>query len=260
MTQTFATRKSLGQHFLHDQHVLARIAALCLPASGLIEIGPGTGNLTRHLLSLGVPLCAIERDRRLPPLLATEFPGLQVIEADAADVDWPTLLGTQGPEPVVVGNLPYYATFPILFATLAARPARLVFMVQKEVALRLVARPATADYGQVSVKLQQRADVKLALTVGRGAFQPPPKVDSAVVVVTPLAAPRHPVPDLAQFDTLVAAGFGQRRKTLVNALSGQGWLAGRVREALVELGLSETIRGEALSVAHWAALANLLAT
>ena len=87
MTQSFATRKSLGQHFLHDQNVLARIAGLCLPASGLVEIGPGTGNLTRHLQALGVPLSAIERDRRLPPLLAAEFPGLQVIEADAAEVD-----------------------------------------------------------------------------------------------------------------------------------------------------------------------------
>jgi 16S rRNA (adenine1518-N6/adenine1519-N6)-dimethyltransferase len=258
MTPSFVTRKSLGQHFLHDQAVLQRIAGLCLPASSLVEIGPGTGNLTRHLRGLDLPLTVVERDRRLPALLASEFPGLPVIEADAAELDWPALLADRGPQPVVVGNLPYYATFPILFATLEARPARLVFMVQKEVALRLAAKPATSAYGQVSVKLQLRADVQLALTVGRGAFQPPPKVESAVVVVTPLAAPRFPVAHLDRFDALVTAGFGQRRKTLVNALAAGGWQAAAVRWALQQMGLSETVRGEALGVAAWAQLAHFL--
>lgn len=256
-------KKSLGQNFLHDQEVLRRIAELARPepGSGLIEIGPGTGNLTAHLLNLGVPLLTIERDHRLPKLLHERFtPDLEIIEADAARVDWPALLARpeMGPHPVVAGNLPYYAALPILFAVLEARPAKAVFMLQREVAQRLVAGPSTPDYGQISVKLQLVADMRVALRVGRGAFTPVPKVESAVLVATPLAAPRFAVPDLGRFSTLVTAGFAQRRKTLANSMESAGFDPDRVRAALAALGLDARIRGEALSVQQWAALAGLL--
>lgn len=258
-------KKSLGQNFLHDKAVLARIAALALPdpGSGLVEIGPGTGNLTAHLLALlpaDAQLTAIERDRRLLPHLAERFPQrLAVVEADAADVAWPQLLAPLGPHPVVVGNLPYYAALPILFAVLAARPARMVFMVQKEVAERLVANPGTPAQGQISVKIQMVSDVALAFKVGPGAFTPAPSVDSAVVVFRPLAAPRFPVPDLGRLNHLISAGFSQRRKTLVNAAGHALHLpAEGIRAALAATGVDERIRAEALTLRQWARLAQIL--
>ena len=258
-------KKSLGQNFLHDQGVLNRIADLAQPeaGSGLIEIGPGTGNLTAHLLER-LPadwhLDALERDRRMLAVLDERFgERVRVIEADAADVDWPALLAPLGPRPVVVGNLPYYAALPILFAVLAARPARMVFMLQKEVADRLAAKPSTPAQGQISVKIQMRADVRLAFKVGSGAFTPAPNVESAVVVLQPFATPRYPIDDLQAFDALVTAGFSLRRKTLVNALvNAQKRSAADVRAALVAAGLDERIRAEALTLAQWATLARLL--
>ena len=258
-------KKSLGQNFLHDQGVLNRIADLAQPdeGSGLIEIGPGTGNLTAHLLER-MPaewhLDVIERDRRMLPLLAERFgERVRVTEADAANVDWPALIEGLGPKPVVVGNLPYYAALPILFAVLAAKPARMVFMLQKEVAERLAAKPSTPAQGQISVKIQMRADVRLAFKVGSGAFTPAPNVESAVVVLQPLAAPRFPVADMAAFDALVTAGFSLRRKTLVNALLNAQQRPGDVvRAALTALKIDERIRAEALSLQQWADLARIL--
>lgn len=258
-------KKSLGQNFLHDQGVLNRIAELARPEAdcGLVEIGPGTGNLTAHLLTR-LPddwhLDVIERDRRMVPLLAERFgERVRVTEADAADVDWPSLLERLGPQPVVVGNLPYYAALPILFAVLAAKPARMVFMVQKEVAERIAAKPSTPAQGQISVKIQLRADVRLAFKVGSGAFTPAPNVESAVLVLQPLATPRYPVADLQAFDALVTAGFSLRRKTLVNALvNAQNRPADEVRAALTALKIDERIRAEALTLPQWAALADRL--
>ncbi len=261
-----APRKSLGQHFLHDENVLARIAALATPAadSGLLEIGPGTGNLTAFLLEHGRPLVAIERDRRLPEVLAERFgDGLEVMRADAVRVDYGHLLGRadMGPSPVVVGNLPYNVGTQILFAVIESRvrPARIVIMVQREVAKRIVADPGTSAYGLLTVKIGMRADARIALRVRPGAFHPPPKVESAVLVIEPLAEPRHPVPGLDRLGMLLDAGFGQRRKTLANALrNGLGIAGDHTRAALAELGLDARSRAEVLSIRHWAALANLL--
>ncbi len=258
-------KKSLGQNFLHDQGVLNRIADLAQPepGSGLVEIGPGTGNLTEHLLAR-LPadwhLDAIERDRRMVPLLAARFgERVRVTEADAADVDWPALLEPLGPRPVVVGNLPYYAALPILFAVLEAKPARMIFMVQKEVADRLVAKPSTPAQGQISIKIQMVADIKLAFKVGSGAFTPAPNVDSAIVVLQPLAAPRYPSGDPQQFSALVTAGFSLRRKTLVNALGNALHIPGdTVRAVLAAIGVDARIRAEALTLQQWAALAQRL--
>ncbi len=263
-------RKALGQHFLHDNGVLDRIARLAMPeeASGLLEIGPGTGNLTERLLAHGCPVVAIERDRRLPDVLAERFDGaggdrLDVVRADATRVDYGSLLRDErlGPRPVVVGNLPYNAGTEILFSVLQSpvRPARMVFMLQREVALRLVAAPSTSAYGLLTVKVGIRADVKVALRVRPGAFKPPPRVESAVIVVEPLAEPRHPVPSLKRLFRLLDAGFGQRRKTLTNALrNGLKIPTATVREALVALSVDERSRAEALSIAQWAALATRL--
>ncbi len=258
-------KKSLGQNFLHDQGVLNRIADLAQPepGSGLVEIGPGTGNLTAHLLEW-LPadwhLDAIERDHRMVPLLAERFgERVRVTEADAADVDWPALLEPLGPHPVVVGNLPYYAALPILFAVLEAKPARIVVMLQKEVAERLVAKPSTPAQGQISVKIQMLADVRLAFKVGSGAFTPAPNVDSAVVVLQPLASPRYALPSVARFSALVTAGFSLRRKTLVNALGNALRIPGdTVRASLTAMAVDERIRAEALTLPQWAALAQRL--
>lgn len=258
-------KKSLGQNFLHDQHVLARIADLAVPqgTTGVVEVGPGTGNLTAHLLERipeGQTLQAIERDRRLLPILAEKFGArLELTEADAAEVDWPALLHKQGQMPVVVGNLPYYAAIPILFAALEARPSRLVFMLQKEVAERLAAKPGTAENGQIAIKIQMMADVQLAFKVGRGAFTPAPKVESAIVVLTPLAEPRFPLPNRAAFDKLVTAGFALRRKTLVNALQLGLQLPGeQVRAVLEQMGVDVRVRAEVLTLQQWAQLTTAL--
>ncbi len=269
-----APNKALGQHFLHDQRVLAAIALAAAPepGSGAIEIGPGTGNLTEHLLqhlpdrAAGkAALVLIELDRRTPAVLHERFgPVFDLVMADAAHVDWPTLLwsGRLGPAPVVVGNLPYYAALPILFALLDLErpPPRIVIMVQKEVADRLIAPPSHPSRGQISPKVQLRAEVKVAMQVGRGAFQPPPNVQSSVVVLRPYATPQFDLPAWPQVSTLITQGFAVRRKTLHNALVLAGRPSALIKQALDSVGLAPMIRAEALNNGQWAALARALAT
>lgn len=275
MSHRLPAKKSLGQHFLVDTGAVARIADAARPTvgSGIVEVGPGTGNLTGALLERldGTGrLVTIEPDRRMAPVLAERFGAgaLDVVEADAAALDWAALLARPelGPHPVVVGNLPYYAALPILFAALqldapqwpARRAARIVVMVQQEVADRLVAGPSSSERGQVSVKLQFMADVRVLLRLKPGAFQPPPNVRSAVIVVTPLAQARHAVPDLPRFSRLVTMGFAARRKTLVNALALGGLATAESSAALSDLGLDLRIRAEALDLPQWARLAERL--
>lgn len=266
MSRGIRASKALGQHFLHDQRVLERIAAFAAPApgSGMIEVGPGTGNLTEWLVAHNAPLIAIERDRRLLTGLSERFgDSITVIHDDAARVDYDALLQRpeMGPAPVVVGNLPYNAATAILFRVLSSRPApaRIVIMLQKEVARRLVATANTHEYGQLSVKIQMVADARLVLKVGRGAFNPPPKVESAVVALTPLSSWRHPVPDQGRFTSLLVAGFGQRRKTLARALhNGLRLPLADVHAALEFIGHDHRARAEAVSVSQWAELATAL--
>lgn len=267
--------KSLGQHFLHDQSVLRKIAEAARPAagSGVVEIGPGTGNLTEQLLALfgpprpRPPLVLVELDRRTPAVLAERFaawsdgggPFCPLILADAAQADWPAILADPllGPQPVVVGNLPYYAALPILFALadLPVPPAKIVVMVQREVAERIAAQPGTPDRGQVSVKLQLRAGVKVALRVGRGAFQPPPKVESAVVVLEPALRPAlGELPPWQPFSRLITAGFAMRRKTLANALRLGGYRAAAVEAALAQAEIDGRARAEVLTLPQWVRL------
>ena len=262
-----APRKSLGQHFLHDERVLAKIAALSLPSagSGIVEVGPGTGALTAFLVELGVPLHAVERDDRLPDLLRARFgDALTVHPGDATALDWDALLREPGlgPRPVVVGNLPYNVGAAILMRVLelGGRVDRMVVMLQREVAERICAdSPRHPAWGLLSVHAQWRAQTRMCFRVGPGAFRPPPKVDSAVIALEPRAAPPHAVPDLDRFDRLVNAGFGQRRKQLVVALHNTLHLdRATVQTALQSAGLPVDIRAERLDLAAWAAMANAL--
>jgi 16S rRNA (adenine1518-N6/adenine1519-N6)-dimethyltransferase len=212
--------RRLGQHFLVRQTVLDRIArAACTDSLGpVIEIGPGKGALTSHLLPLAAHLIAIEVDPVLVQYLRSKFrasPNLDVIENDILKVDLRAL------EPsVVVGNLPYYITSPIIEKVLSLRPpvVRAVFLVQKEVAERLTASPGGRDYGYLSVQTQLLSEAELLFTVPAGAFRPPPKVDSAVVLLTPRR--ELPVADTKAFLKFASMAFRQKRKTLRNNLLG----------------------------------------
>ena len=210
-------RKSLGQHFLTDRRILGRIAdALALTGSEtVIEIGPGRGALTDVLLPRSGRLIAIEYDRKLAALLRERYatqPAVTVVEADVLAVELGTLAG--GPYRLA-GNVPYYITTPILFHALTApRPEIAVFLVQREVAARVVAAPGDRDYGALSVNVQAVAHAELLFRVPAGAFRPPPKVDSAVLRVTPHLEPVVSGGEEAPFRALVQSAFSFRRKQM----------------------------------------------
>ncbi|MBI1943964.1 MAG: 16S rRNA (adenine(1518)-N(6)/adenine(1519)-N(6))-dimethyltransferase RsmA [Betaproteobacteria bacterium] len=213
-------RKRFGQHFLHDRGVLRRIVEAIGPAPGdeIVEIGPGEGALTRPLLERAGRLTALEVDRDLAAALAREFPRerLAIIEADALKYDF----GVQPRGIRLVGNLPYNISTPLLFhlADCAARVRDMHFMLQLEVVNRMVAKPSTPEYGRLSVMLQTRFAMTKLFRVAPGCFRPPPKVDSAVVRLLPLAPGSFPDFDQATLAALVRRAFSARRKTLRNAL------------------------------------------
>lgn len=251
-----AAKRSFGQCFLVDANVARIIAeeATSPPAGTTLEIGAGTGALTAPLIARASRVVAIERDRDLAPVLLQRFSGarnLQVVEADAATADWAALL--QGaPKPhILAGNLPYQITGRILQRTvqLAGLFDRAVFMVQKEVALRLAASPGTKDYGALSVFVGSAFYVSTRLIVPASCFRPRPKIDSAVVVLSP--RPHRPVARTAAFAQLVQAAFSQRRKTLRNAwkhIEGiEQWAA--------DSGVCLDARGETLDVEAFARIA-----
>jgi len=248
-------RKRFGQHFLTDRHYLGRIVEAIGPQRGdaMAEIGPGTGLLTAELASRVDHLHAIEIDRDLAAELRNRFPASRVTvhEGDALDFDFASL-----PAPLrVVGNLPYNVSTPILFriAALEGRIRDCTFLLQKEVVDRMVARPATADYGRLSVMLQYRFEMHSLMDVPPGAFTPAPKVDSSVVRMVPLGPGRAKADDAGLFERLVAAAFSQRRKTLRNAA---GAIAGP--EAYERAGIDPGRRGETLSVHEFIALCNAI--
>lgn len=249
-------KKRLGQHFLTDRHYLDRIVAAIAPQPGeaMVEIGPGPGALTERLAQVVRPLHAVEIDRDLAAGLRARFtPDAVVVhEGDALAFDFASLPARLR----VVGNLPYNVSTPLLFhvASFAPRIRDCVFMLQKEVVERMVAGPGTADYGRLSVMLQYRFAMALALRVPPGAFTPPPKVDSAVVRMEPLGDGRLAARDEVLFARIVMAAFSQRRKTLRNALRA---LAGD--EVFARAGIDPGLRGETLSVAQFVALADAAA-
>jgi 16S rRNA (adenine1518-N6/adenine1519-N6)-dimethyltransferase len=250
---THVPRKRFGQHFLHDPGVLRRIVDSIAPADGdaIVEIGPGEGALTRELLARISHLAAIEIDRDLARRLAEEFPAerLTVHRADALEFDFSAL--PQGAR--LVGNLPYNISTPLLFrlAQHATRFRDLHFMLQREVVDRMVAKHSTADYGRLSVMLQTRFRMKKLFTVAPGAFRPPPKVESAVVRMEPIAERELSQFDQKIFADLVRRAFSARRKTLRNAL-------GLEPVDFATLRLDPKLRPENLSPADYVRIAELL--
>jgi 16S rRNA (adenine1518-N6/adenine1519-N6)-dimethyltransferase len=243
-------RKRFGQHFLTDGSVIDRIVDAVDPRPGqaLVEIGPGRGALTGPLLARCGSLTVIELDRDLAARLRGTK-GLQVIEADVLDVDVATLPAGAGAKLRLVGNLPYNISTPILFHLLEASDAvdDQHFMLQKEVVDRIAAAPASKDYGRLTVMLQWRYAIERLFDVPPESFEPPPRVDSAVLRMAPL--PRRDDVDPALLRELVTVGFSQRRKLLRHTLGR--WLA----ERAIDTPFDVQRRAEEVPVHEWTALA-----
>jgi 16S rRNA (adenine1518-N6/adenine1519-N6)-dimethyltransferase len=261
-------RKSLGQNFLVDAGVQERIVAAAALGQGevVVEIGAGLGALTARLCARAGRVVAVERDERLAEVLGRELvavDNLQILNRDALDLDLATIAREAGRPLVVVGNLPYVVTSPVIFATIAAAAGgrvvdRAIFMVQKEFAQRMLAPPGNRTYGRLSVMVQQAAAAEILFHVGAGAFLPPPAVTSTVVRLRPRVEPLAAVEDSELFERVVREAFGTRRKMLRRAL-GPAFGGERASAALASAGIAGTRRAEELSVADFARLANALA-
>jgi 16S rRNA (adenine1518-N6/adenine1519-N6)-dimethyltransferase len=256
-----AARKSLGQNFLLDLNLTARIARAAAPLehASVIEIGPGPGGLTRALLLAGARhVTAIERDPRCVAALAelaAAFPDrLSIVEGDALAVDAATLTP---PPRKIVANLPYNIATPLLLGWLRAAESfeSLTLMFQKEVAQRLAAAPRTKEYGRLSVMAQWRCRVRRLFDIPPRAFVPPPKVTSSVVQLVPRPAPLAPC-RFEDLERVLAAGFGQRRKMLRQSLKPLGL---DTEALLAAAGAAPTARAEELSVVEFCALARAYA-
>jgi 16S rRNA (adenine1518-N6/adenine1519-N6)-dimethyltransferase len=256
-------RKSLGQHFLTDPRILARIAdAVALtPDETVVEIGPGRGSLTAALLARAARVVAIEIDPRLVELLREKYAHearLTIIQADVLDVD---LGEAAGGEYALAGNVPYYITTPILFQALRQpRAMRSVLLVQREVASRMAAEPGAEEYGALSVNVQALARVEMVFRIPAGAFTPPPRVESAVVRVTPRPDPVVKPGEEERFRTFVQAAFALRRKQMrrvVRTISAKS--ADDAERALVASHIDPDARPETLSPAQFYALGQVLA-
>jgi len=251
--------KTLGQNFILDRQLLARIAGIPGPLEDetVYEVGPGPGGLTAALLKAGANVVAVERDRRFLPALAElqqEFPGkLEVIEADALRVDEAAAAGIGAR---VVSNLPYNIGTALLVRWLTSEwPLwwrSLTLMFQKEVAERIVAEPDSSAYGRLSVLAQWRCDCRIAIRLSRSAFVPPPKVASAVVHITAREAAARVDPQ--RIEQVTEAAFGQRRKMLRSSLKS---LPGALR-ALADLGIDSERRAETLTIAEFVEIARRL--
>lgn len=256
-------KHSWGQNFLGDARILEQIAAAARvgPEDTVVELGPGLGHLTRALLARGPRVIAVERDRDMVRVLEDQrLERLEVVSGNAATVE---LKAVAGISPVtVVGNLPYHLTAPILFGILEqhADVRRAVLTLQQEVVTRLTASPGGRDYGLLTVLLGLHFDVEELFSLPAALFHPPPKVDSAVVRLEVLPAPRAAVRDEARFKRLVKAAFGQRRKTLWNSLRSDPSLGEDelVARALQVASVERTRRAETLCVEEFAAIERAL--
>jgi 16S rRNA (adenine1518-N6/adenine1519-N6)-dimethyltransferase len=249
-------RRRFGQHFLHDPVAIERIVAVIAPHPGdaLVEIGPGRGALTRPLLAAAAALDVIEIDRDLVAALRREFaatPGLRVHEGDALEFDYRALARERGQRLRLIGNLPYNISTPLLFHLLGAAEhvADMHFMLQKEVVDRIVAPPGSRQYGRLGVMLAPRVQAHKLLDIGPGAFRPAPQVHSAVVRLEVRAAPPLWAAE-PHYGAVVSAAFGQRRKTLRNALA-----ALLSAEQIAAAGVDPGARAETLAPEKFGALA-----
>jgi len=251
-------RKRLGQHFLTDRHALERIVdALEIgPGETVVEIGPGRGALTDLLAERAAHLIAVEIDRLLIPVLTeryTAVPNVRIVEADVLEISLGSLV--EGPF-ALIGNVPYYITTPIIFQALRPpRPTRMVFLVQREVAERIAAPPGDRTYGALSANVQALADVHIAGRVSAGSFHPKPKVDSAILRLTPRAEPLVSAEEERPFQHFVQAAFGQRRKQIRRVLRELFSIdVARAEAVLRECAIHPEARPETLSAAEFVAI------
>jgi 16S rRNA (adenine1518-N6/adenine1519-N6)-dimethyltransferase len=253
--------KRLGQHFLVDPNIVRKIVALANLRldETVLEVGPGRGILTRALCAAAKQVIAVELDQKLKDYLTDQLGdcgNLDLRFGDALAFPYETL-----PEgTVVVANLPYYLSTPLLFTLLDAghRIDRMVLMLQTEVARRMVAQPGKKDYGILSVLTQVAAETSLAFQVSPGCFRPRPEVGSAVVSLVLRKKPSVPTDEQARFARTVKAAFAHRRKTLFNSLRGAGLPTDQIARALAQAGIAPSRRAETLTVEEFAALASAL--
>jgi len=258
MTAPHTARKRFGQHFLTSGETIGRIVAAIAPRAGdtIVEIGPGHGAITSGLANSGAIVHAIEFDRDLTPVLRRNYrqqDNVFVHEADALRFDYASL----GTSLRIVGNLPYNISTPLLFRMIefADSVRDLHFMLQKEVVDRITASPGTKAYGRLTIMLGSRLHAEPLFEVPASAFQPPPRVTSAVVRLWPRAAGELTIGDAALLSRIVAQAFSQRRKTLRNALK-----ASVAPDDLVAVHIDPGSRAEEVPVTAWVALANRLST
>lgn len=256
-------RRALGQHFLRDAGIARAIVDLVAPTARdlVVEIGPGPGALTGELVQRAGRVLALEIDPALVAALHARFPGVEVLQADARRWDYGALRTPVGGRVLVVGNLPYSVSKPILQALVAARTAiqEMALMLQREVAERVAAPPGGKTYGSLSVLSQLYCDARVALRVPPSAFRPPPTVESSVLHLRVLQAPRVPLADERRFHTVVRSAFAHRRKTLANALAaGLALPLAVVRARATIAGVDPGRRAETLTILEFAELARRL--
>ena len=266
----FVFQKKYGQNFLIDPHVLDKIVAAAGigPDDFVVEIGPGIGTLTQYLAYAARSVCAVEIDKNLIPILEdtlSDYDNVEVINNDVLKVDLAALAKEKnnGRPIKVVANLPYYITTPIIMGLFENHVPvdSITVMVQKEVADRMQTGPGSKDYGALSLAVQYYAKPEIVANVPPNCFIPRPNVGSAVIRLTRYEEPPVQVKDEKKMFALIRASFNQRRKTLVNGLGNAG-LPGITKEsaaaALAQMGLSPTVRGEALTLEQFARLSDLL--
>jgi len=261
---SFRANKALGQHFLFNPVTLDQIVALADigPNDNVLEIGPGPGALTERLAAKAGRLIAVEMDSRFAEALQKNFsnqPHVTILEGDFLQTNLEKLLGTHR-NWKVIANLPYNVATEIIFHLLEFSTFFKSFhvMVQKEVANRIVAKPGSKTYGILSVMTQLFSENKIVMKLRPGAFAPPPKVDSAIVHFKISDGCRFPIHKLEIFERVVRAAFGQRRKTIANALKGGGFTADAILQSLKEVKVAPQARAETVSIDRFAALANAL--
>ena len=263
----FHFSKALGQNFLIDGSVPLRIAEGCEPdgATGVLEIGPGIGPLTQQLAQRAAKVVSVELDRRLYPVLGetmAAYDNFTLVEGDIMKCDLAALVEEHfgGLRPILCANLPYNITTPLLTRVVESGLFDSVtVLIQKEVAQRICAKPGTADYGAFSLLMQYYTEPEMLFTVPNTCFLPPPKVTSAVIHCPTRKEPPVQVNSEASLWRAVKAGFAQRRKTLVNSLqSGYALPKETLAAAIESCGLAADVRGEKLSLADYARLADAL--